>query len=83
MGCSGSRPSVKKDDTKASKTKESTGGNGKNSPLTDSEIMMRIEAPKEVQHMLHAGITIKYAWVSQRGYYPEGNTSVFIIFEMN
>ena len=40
-------------------------------PLTDKEILMRIEAPSETQQLSLSGIKVRYAWVSQRGYYPE------------
>lgn len=39
--------------------------------LSKDEIQMRIVATKSCQTFIHSGIAIKYAWVSQRGYYPD------------
>ena len=44
----------------------------RNNPLTEKEIEMRIESPKEAQNVTVGGVTYNYAWVSQRGYYPDG-----------
>lgn len=44
----------------------------RSNPLTATEIQSRIEAPREFQFLELAGVKIKYAWTSQRGYYPEG-----------
>jgi hypothetical protein len=41
-------------------------------PLSPAEIQKRIEAPKETRTTNHDGLEIKFAWVSQRGYYPDG-----------
>lgn len=49
----------------------------KPNPLTESEILMRIEAPNESKTLSLDGVNFNYAWVSQRGYYPEGNNSIF------
>ena len=38
----------------------------------DKEFEERMEATDENKLVIHAGIAIKYAWVSQRGYYPNG-----------
>lgn len=32
---------------------------------------MIIDAPKKSESFMHAGMTIKYAYASQRGYYPD------------
>jgi hypothetical protein len=45
----------------------------KSNPLSEKEIQQRIDAPSEVQTTSIAGINFRYAWVSQRGYYPECN----------
>jgi hypothetical protein len=41
-------------------------------PLTKEELQQRIVAPSEIQILSTGGIKIRYAWVSQRGYYPDG-----------
>lgn len=43
----------------------------KSNPLTEKEIQARIEAPSQTQVLELAGVTYRYAWMSQRGYYPE------------
>lgn len=44
------------------------------SPLTELQIRERIEAPTECKTLAIAGVKMRYAWVSQRGYYPDGMT---------
>ncbi len=43
----------------------------KSNPLTEKEIQARIEAPKESHVIELGGVKYRYAYVSQRGYYPE------------
>ena len=43
----------------------------KSNPLTEKEIQMRIEAPNGTQVLELGGVRYRYAWMSQRGYYPE------------
>lgn len=45
-------------------------------PLTDLEIQSRIEASKSVQTLEIDGVKMRYAFMSQRGYYPEGECHV-------
>ena len=72
MGCGGSKNDV---------VKQNSGGGSKGSaPLTVSEIEKRIEAPKDTHVVNHAGINMKYAWVSQRGYYPDGK--IFVCLDL-
>ena len=40
-------------------------------PLTDLEIRDRIDAPSQSQTVEIGGVRYKYAWISQRGYYPD------------
>eukprot|EP01039_Chlorochromonas_danica_P011259 gene11259-12558_t len=55
----------------------------KSNPLTEKEIQARIEAPSQTQVLELAGVTYRYAWMSQRGYYPESldkeNQDAFLI----
>ena len=39
--------------------------------LSKSEIQQRIDAASENKIVVHADLKIQYAWVSQRGYYPD------------
>lgn len=39
--------------------------------LSQHEIELRIDKPLNSQSFVHSGISIKYAWASQRGYYPD------------
>ena len=51
---------------------ERTGQNAsKISSLSRHEIELRIDAPPNSEKFTHSGITFKYAWASQRGYYPD------------
>jgi hypothetical protein len=51
----------------------------KSNPLSEKEIQQRIDAPSEVQTTSIAGVNFRYAWVSQRGYYPECNNTTYLI----
>jgi hypothetical protein len=42
------------------------------SPLSDREIQSRIECPQSTLNMAIGKTKIRYAYVSQRGYYPDG-----------
>ena len=55
MGCSGS------------KSYQSNGP----SVLSDKELLARMESSKTVHNMSINGLEFKYAYLSQRGYYPE------------
>lgn len=39
--------------------------------LSKDEVRMRIVAPEQSQTFTQSGISIRYAWVTQRGYYPD------------
>ena len=41
------------------------------SNLSQHEIELRIDAPQNSVMFTHSGIVMKYAWASQRGYYPD------------
>lgn len=41
------------------------------SSLSKKEVQQRIDASPENKVISHAGLKIQYAWVSQRGYYPD------------
>lgn len=41
-------------------------------PLTELEIQSRIESSKQTQTLEIDGVKMRYAFMSQRGYYPEG-----------
>ena len=64
MGCLSSKAAT-------SKTGQSGYSMYKSSNLSQHEIEMRIEAPQSSKEFHHAGVNIKYAWASQRGYYPD------------
>eukprot|EP00600_Ochromonadales_sp_CCMP1393_P006191 CAMPEP_0174958214 /NCGR_PEP_ID=MMETSP0004_2-20121128/2501_1 /TAXON_ID=420556 /ORGANISM="Ochromonas sp., Strain CCMP1393" /LENGTH=1206 /DNA_ID=CAMNT_0016206405 /DNA_START=132 /DNA_END=3749 /DNA_ORIENTATION=- len=61
MGCTGSNP----------RKGGSSAVTRFNNPLTDSEIKERVDAAPSSQNLKIAGVTIRYGWVSQRGYYPD------------
>eukprot|EP01036_Dinobryon_divergens_P032546 gene32546-42159_t len=64
MGCNSSKVS-------RPNPKSSDPTRAKNAPLTETEIQSRMEAPKDAHCMTIGGISMRYAWVSQRGYYPD------------
>lgn len=64
MGCYTSKSSSKF-------ARKSTSDVYRSSNLSQSEIEMRTEAPQSSESFVHCGISIKYAWASQRGYYPD------------
>ena len=69
MGCinSKSKTVAKKTTVAKDVTIETT-----NSPLTSQDIEMRIDCSKDIQTINLGSVAISYAWVSQRGYYPDG-----------
>ena len=71
MGCSGSRAA----NTIPPYTGNHTSASSKPPPLTEKEILARIDAPQASQLLTVGGITYRYAWLSQRGYYPECKAS--------
>lgn len=64
MGCFSSKSSAKD-------SRKSSSNSNKLSNLSQHEIELRIEKPLNSQSFVHSGISIKYAWASQRGYYPD------------
>ncbi len=70
MGCNNTKPL----EQAAQNPRNSSNGNNlgmKPNPLTEQELQMRIDCPKQSQSLELGGVTFRYAWVSQRGYYPE------------
>ncbi len=70
MGCTNSKQekSVAKNTDQPVAVRESSL---KPVPLTLQEIQARIECPTEMKLLEIGGFKMKYAWVSQRGYYPD------------
>ena len=66
MGCTGSSPKA------LESRSQSTTIDNKNNPLSTKEILLRIEASPETSSLVIAQTAMRYAYVSQRGYYPEG-----------
>jgi hypothetical protein len=48
-------------------------------PLTENEIQSRIEGPSESQVVRIGDVQYKYAWISQRGFYPHGMIFVAVV----
>jgi hypothetical protein len=69
MGCSSSVSARSGIRRKPSSIKQKSGGF---KPLNEFEIAQRIVAPVESLQSVIGGAHVRYAWVSQRGYYPEG-----------
>ncbi|CAM9419992.1 unnamed protein product [Ascophyllum nodosum] len=46
-------------------------GQGSNQPLTSREIQDRIDAPPKSETVSIGGYTLRYAYMSQRGFYPD------------
>jgi hypothetical protein len=64
MGCLSSKAAI-------SKNGKSAYGLYKSSNLSQQEIELRTEAPQFSKEFHHSRVNIKYAWASQRGYYPD------------
>ena len=64
MGCFSSKSS-------AIDLKGSESNSYRLSNLSQHEIELRTDASKKAEEFYHSGISIKYAWASQRGYYPD------------
>lgn len=77
MGCSNSKPekSVVKSTEQPAIVRD---GSLKPVPLTALEIQARIECPTEMKLLEIGGFKMKYAWVSQRGYYPDCESYILI-----
>lgn len=69
MGCLQSKPSAKASKTALVVAKQP--GPFAKKCLSQDEIRMRIVAPDQSQVFTQSGITVRYAWVTQRGYYPD------------
>eukprot|EP00966_Prymnesium_polylepis_P111560 2580688-Prymnesium_polylepis.1 len=75
MGCAGSKSADSNEETKQGQGGE--GGEneeeGDYSPLTQEEVNARIQCSDGQQHFAlgSTGLTLRYAYLSQRGYYPE------------
>ena len=68
MGCLQSKPSL----APAKPTKSSSNAQQMvRKILSKDEVRMRIVAPEQSQTFIQSGISIRYAWATQRGYYPD------------
>lgn len=68
MGCSSSSGVLK---TPTNSTSNATSKSYKTSNLSSREIELRISAPQKTESFIQSDIKFKYAYVSQRGYYPD------------
>jgi hypothetical protein len=59
MGCTNSKPQAVEQ------------ANLKPNPLTSQQIKARSDCPLDARHLEIGDIKTRYAWVSQRGYYPD------------
>ena len=44
----------------------------RNEPMTNAEVESRIECSESSREATFGGIKVRYAFLSQRGYYPDG-----------
>lgn len=51
------------------------GDEGASGPLNQAEIQARIKSGKQTLKLEGSGLVLEYAYVSQRGYYPDGTHS--------
>ena len=56
----------------------STGAYG--GPLSINSVQKRIESIPETKTATFGGLKVRYAYISQRGYYPDGNETLYISF---
>lgn len=66
MGCCESKPS----DVVGGGSIAMTGPNDE--PMSNAEIESRIESIEKTETAVFGGMKIRYAYLSQRGYYPDG-----------
>lgn len=52
--------------------KSASGGRRSSAPLTKPQIDKRIDSIKETCTATFGGVNVRYAYLSQRGYYPDG-----------
>jgi hypothetical protein len=74
MGCGASKNS------EAVVGSSMVGGSHKDEPMTNSEIESRIECIERTESLVLGGMKIRYAYLSQRGYYPDGKKSNFLSY---
>lgn len=90
MGCTQSTPTNTPNQQQRQSAAPPAGNNGaknvkdmKTNPLSEVEILSRIDAPKESKNLEIEGVKMRYAYMSQRGYYPESldkdNQDAFLI----
>lgn len=49
-------------------------GGHNHEPMSNAEIESRIESIETTESLILGGIKLRYAYLSQRGYYPDGKT---------
>jgi len=71
MGCTQSKaiPSTPTPTSKNSSFEQSA--NQKANPLTAQQIQARSDCPLDCKYLEVGDLRLRYAWVSQRGYYPD------------
>lgn len=67
MGCSSSRPA-----DAAAKKKQGAHRRDSVPPMTKKEIDKRIDSIDKTCAAKFGGVSVRYAYLSQRGYYPDG-----------
>jgi len=77
MGC-GSSTSAKAVGGGPKAAADGPGGGGKNEPMTNAEIENRIECSESSRTATIGGVKVRYAFLSQRGYYPDGKCAGFV-----
>ena len=86
MGCAGSAQKEHGETDAGAGGYDDQGGE-EYQPLTQDEVNARIQCCDKTQHftLAETGITLRYAYLSQRGYYPEdlykANQDAFKIIE--
>lgn len=71
MGCKGSKATSDATFPPHKDELTSSGRNRRTQGLTKTEILQRIDCADLTKQFQHDGIILNYAWVSQRGFYPD------------
>ena len=59
---------------------EKAGGRRQSAvPMSKDEIGKRIESIDATKSATFGGVTVRYAYLSQRGYYPDGGFGYFVV----
>lgn len=78
MGCGSSTASKTAGDGMPKSAAAHGLGKNRNEPMTNAEVESRIECSESSRTATFGGIKVRYAFLSQRGYYPDGKVILLV-----